>query len=272
MTFPPTGETGIVDDSFIALAEKLANAARLISLRHFRSSLTIEDKADDSPVTIADREAEAAMRGIIEESFPDHGIFGEEFGKVRSDAEYIWVLDPIDGTQPFVTGIPLFGTLIALVHRGKPVVGVLDCPALNERWVGVEGRPTTYNGQPAGVRACEELNRAWLLATSPHMFPGDDFEAFERLRKKTRRGRAVYGGECYAYGLLANGSVDLVVEATMQPYDYLAHVPVINGAGGIITDWQGEPLNLNSDGRVLAAGDARMHKVALEVLAGCEDT
>jgi inositol-phosphate phosphatase / L-galactose 1-phosphate phosphatase / histidinol-phosphatase len=253
-------------DAFVALAETLADAARPVAMRYFRRRLDIEAKDDLSPVTIADREAEAAMRALIEEAYPAHGILGEEHGSVRTDAEYVWVLDPIDGTQSFVTGKPLFGTLIALARNGRPILGVMDMPALAERWVGAAGRTTTFDGAPASVRACSELADAWLYATSPQMFPPGDFEAFEGLRQQCRR--AIYGAECYAYGLLAGGHVDLVVESTMQPYDYAALVPIVEGAGGVISDWNGRPLTLASDGRVIAAGDAGLHALAGRALVG----
>ena len=252
--------------AFADVAGRLADTAAAIAMKYFRRDLAVDDKTDLSPVTGADREAEAAMRDILGAAFPEHGIYGEELGKDRIDAEYVWVLDPIDGTQSFVTGKPLFGTLIALTRLGVPVLGVMDAPALNERWVGIAGRPTTFNGAPARVRGCAELGQAWLYATSPQMFPGGDFDAFERLRARVRR--AVYGAECYAYGLLASGHVDLVAEATMQPYDFLALAPIVTGAGGVIPDWSGEPLTLGSGRRVLAAGDARIHGAVLEVLAG----
>ncbi|MCH7486362.1 MAG: histidinol-phosphatase [Proteobacteria bacterium] len=260
----PPGAPGPLD-GFLALAEKLADAAAPIVMESFRRGAVAETKADMSPVTAADREAEAAMRALIEAAYPDHGILGEELGTQNSGAEFVWVLDPIDGTQSYVTGKPLFGTLIALARDGAPVLGVMDNPALGERWVGCEGRPTTFNGEEVSVRPCGELDQAWLYATSPHMFEGD-FDAFERLRKRVRR--ALYGAECIAYGLLANGHVDLVCEATMKPYDYAALVPVVTGAGGVISDWQGEALTLGSDGRVLAAGDGRAHAKALAVLNG----
>jgi len=252
--------------AFVALAERLADAARPIARRYFRSGLAIDAKPDASPVTAADREAEAAMRAIIEEACPDHGIFGEEHGKTRLDSRHIWMLDPIDGTKAFVTGKPLFGTLIALLEDGRPIVGVIDAPALEERWVGAAGRPTTHNGEPVQTRTCADIGTAWLYATTPHMFDGADHDAFDRLRGTCRD--AVYGGDCYAYGLLANGTVDVVCEASMQPYDYCALVPVVSGAGGVITDWQGQPLGLDSDGRVLAAGDATVHAAARAALAG----
>lgn len=251
---------------FAGLAQDLADAARPVVLRHFRSGVDFEIKADTTPVTMADREAEAAMRRMIEAACPDHGILGEEHGAKATDAAFVWVLDPIDGTKSFVTGKPLFGTLIALLHQGRPVVGVIDMPALDERWVGVAGRPTLYNGKPARVRGCDRLAAAWLYATSPQMFEGADALAFDRLRANCYA--AVYGADCYAYGLLSCGWVDLVCEASTQPYDYCALVPVIEGAGGTITDWQGKPLGLSSDGRILAAGDLALHAAAQRALAG----
>ena len=253
-------------DAFVILAERLAEAVRPIVMGYFRSGVTIDDKADTTPVTVADREAETAMRRLIADACPDHGILGEEYGADRVDAAYVWVLDPIDGTKSFVTGKPLFGTLIALLREGTPIVGVIDMPALGERWIGVDGRPTSFNGRPARVRPCPDLDRAWLYASSPHMFPGADAEAFDRLRLRCRA--AIYGADCYAYGLLASGTVDLVCEATTKPHDYCALVPVVTGAGGMISDWRGRPLGLESDGRVLAAGDEGAHATAREVLAG----
>ena len=253
-------------DALAALAERLADAAGAVAMSYFRAPLAIDAKADASPVTIADREAEKAMRALIEANHPDHGIYGEEHGKARLDAEFIWVLDPIDGTKSFVIGKPLFGNLIALVHRGQPVVGIINCPALGERWLGIAGKPTTLNGRPVKTRTRPALADAWLATTTPEMFVGPDADAFARLRGHVRH--AVYGGDCHSYGLVANGTLDLVAEANMQPYDYMALVPVIAGAGGIATDWNGAPLTLQSDGRVLAAGDAGAHAAALQLLGG----
>ena len=249
-----------------ALAGRLADAAGVVAMAHYRSPLAVDAKADASPVTIADREAERAMRAVIEAEHPDHGIYGEEHGKARLDADFVWVLDPIDGTKSFVIGKPLFGNLVALVYRGRPVVGVVNCPALGERWLGVAGRPTTLNGRPIRSRPCPHLAEAWLATTTPEMFEGRDAEAFTRLRRAVRH--AVYGGDCHSYGLIAGGTLDLVAEANTQPYDYMALAPVIEGAGGVVTDWGGRPLTLASDGRVLAAGDARLHAAALRLLGG----
>ncbi len=247
------------------LAVRLADTAGPVALKYFRSPLNIESKVDSSPVTVADREAEEAVRALITRAYPDHGILGEELGDDRIDAEYVWAIDPIDGTASFVTGNPLFGNLISLLHKGLPVIGVIDMPALGERWIGVQGQPTTFCGTDASVRPCADLKDAWLSATSPQMFPTADFEKFEALRGLCRR--AVYGTDCYAYGMLANGTIDLVVESTMGIYDFCALAPVVTGAGGVMTDWQGAPLSIKSDGRVVAAGDARLHRAALDILS-----
>ncbi len=249
---------------FAALAERMADAARPIIKNYFRSDTDIIDKADATPVTAADREAEAAIRGIIEKECPDHGIFGEEFGRVRDDAKYVWVLDPIDGTKAFATGKPLFGTLIALTRNGMPIVGVIDQPILEERWVGAEGQSSTLNGTAVSVRPCAAVPDAWMYTTTPYMFEGEDVDAFKRLAEQVKH--PLFGADCYAYGLLAAGMCDLVCEADLKPYDYCALVPIIEGAGGVITDWQGQALHLDSDGRVLAAGDERAHALALDVL------
>ncbi len=254
------------DDTFVELAGRVADAAGAMTMKYFRAPMDVSAKPDQSPVTVADGEAESVMRELIEEAFPDHGIIGEEMDDAQEDAEFVWVLDPIDGTQSFVTGKPLFGTLIALMRNGEPILGVMDMPAIGERWVGSRGRETTFNGEPAHVRACQDLGQAWLYATSPHMFGDENFPAFERLRQKTWR--AVYGAECMAYGLLANGTIDLVCEGTMKLYDYAALVPIVEGAGGVITDWRGQALGMEGDGTVLAAGDARIHAAAVQVLAG----
>ncbi len=253
-------------EAFLAFAETLAAASGDIVRRHFRTRIAVEVKADKTPVTLADREAEAAMRELIERAHPDHGILGEEYGPERVEAEYVWVLDPIDGTKSFITGVPLFGTLIALARRGVPVLGIIDQPVLGERWIGAEGRPSRLDGAPIATRPCPDLARAALFTTSPDMFEGADAEAYRRLA--ARVGLVRHGADCYAYGLLAAGFADLVVEAGLKPYDFCALAPVIAGAGGVISDWDGDALTLASDGRVAAAGDPARHAEALAALAG----
>ena len=253
-------------DRFLALASELADAAGAEIRPYFRQRLAVDDKSDLSPVTAADRAAELAMRRLIESRFPEHGIVGEEFGRVREDAEFVWVLDPIDGTKSFISGVPLFGTLIALTHGGHPILGVIDQPISRERWLGAAGRPTTLNGAAIRCRACPALDAATLFATTPEMFRGPDAAAFARVSAAVKLVR--FGADCYAYGLLAAGFVDLVLEASLKPYDFCAMVPIVEGAGGVATDWRGAGLGLASDGRVLVAGDHRAHEAALALLGG----
>ncbi|HEY3910609.1 MAG TPA: histidinol-phosphatase [Stellaceae bacterium] len=253
-------------DGFLALATELADAAGAAIRPYFRRPLAVDDKPDLTPVTVADRAAEQAMRRLIEARFPEHGIVGEEFGPVRENAELVWVLDPIDGTKSFISGVPLFGTLIALTRGGAPVLGIIDQPISGERWVGAVGRPTTLNGAAIGCRECVGLASATLFATTPDMFRGPDAAAFTRIAKAAKLVR--FGADCYAYGLLAAGFVDLVIEASLKPYDFCAMIPIVEGAGGVATDWRGERLGLASDGRVLVAGDRRAHQAARASLDG----
>jgi inositol-phosphate phosphatase/L-galactose 1-phosphate phosphatase/histidinol-phosphatase len=202
---------------------------------------------------------------MIRAAYPDHGIEGEEFPGERLDAEFVWRLDPIDGTKSFVVGRPLFGTLIALTRSGRPILGVIDQCILRERWLGVAGERSTWNGQPIRVRACAELEQAIMSVTSLQMFTAEERAALARLEGAVRF--PVYGGDCYAYGLLAMGTIDLIVEADLDVHDFMALVPVIEGAGGLVTDWQGAPLTPASDGRIVASGDRRVHERALKLLA-----
>jgi inositol-phosphate phosphatase / L-galactose 1-phosphate phosphatase / histidinol-phosphatase len=253
-------------NSYLALANELADAAGAAIRPYFRTALAVDDKADLSPVTAADRAAEAAMRRLIAQRCAEHGIIGEEYGPEREDAEFVWVLDPIDGTKSFISGVPLFGTLIALAQRGKPILGIIDQPISRERWVGAAGRATTHNGVPIRSRACPGIAAATVFATTPDMFKGADAKAFARVAGAAKLVR--YGADCYAYGLVALGFVDIVIEASLKPYDFAAMLPIVEGAGGIATDWQGSPLGLSSDGRVLIAGDKRTHSDALALLRG----
>lgn len=259
--------TVAVHPELVTLAHRLADAAGEIQRRWFRTPVAVDTKADRSPVTIADREAEAVMRELIEASFPDHGILGEEHGRARTDAEHVWVLDPIDGTKSFLCGRPLFATLIGLLHEGRPVLGVIDQAILGERWLGVVGAPTLFNGEVCRTRACARPAEALLSCTSPQMFrDAGERPAFERVLAGVRQ--AVWGGDGYGAGLLALGFVDLVIEADLEPYDVLPLVPVVEGAGGRLTDWAGRPPGLGSDQRMAAAGDARLHARVLELLQG----
>jgi inositol-phosphate phosphatase/L-galactose 1-phosphate phosphatase/histidinol-phosphatase len=254
-----------VPEPFVRIAHRLADAARPVVRRYFRTPVGVDDKPDTSPVTVADREAESAMRAILARDAPDHGVCGEEHGSERMDADWVWVLDPIDGTKAFITGMPVFGTLVGLLHRGRPVLGIIDQPILGERWCGVAGQRSTFNGMPIATRACDALAKAYMYSTAPVMFPADLEGPHRALAHEVRLFR--WGGDCYGYGLLASGLVDLVVEASLKLHDFCALVPVVEGAGGVITDWRGRRLDKDSDGTVLAAGDAAAHGAALSVLS-----
>lgn len=235
------------------LANRLAKAAGEAIRPFFRARFERETKADKSPVTEADRASEAAMRRILEAERPADGIIGEEYGNVREDAARVWVLDPIDGTRAFVAGRPLFGTLIALVEERLPVLGLIDQPIIGDRWIGARGRITEFNGRPARTRRCSTLAAAHLGTTSPAAFPGNDLARFQKVCALA--GDTLWGGDCHNYGLVASGHLDAVIESGLQLYDFAALVPVIEGAGGRMTDWQGRPLDADSAGQVIAAGD-----------------
>lgn len=249
----------------ITLAGRLADAAGAVARRHYRTPVTVDVKADASPVTIADREVESAIRAILTTERPADGILGEEHGSHGLEAEYVWVIDPIDGTKSFITGRPLFTTLIGLLHRGVPVLGVIDQPVVGDRWVGTPGG-TTLNGNPARTRPCPDLSSATFAATAPVGPGAGGLDLTARLAGATRY--AVWGGDAFAYGMLAAGFIDVMVEAGLQPYDWAALVPVIEGAGGRITDWQGRPLRLGTDGNVVATGDPGLHAAALGLVTG----
>ncbi|HWU03299.1 MAG TPA: histidinol-phosphatase [Novosphingobium sp.] len=254
-------------DSDIALAMRLADAAGEAIRPYFRAGLTTERKEDASPVTLADRAAEEAMRRILKAEAPRDTIIGEEFGAEAGTSGRSWVLDPIDGTAGFLAGRPIFGTLIALVVEGWPVLGIIDQPILRERWVGASGRPTTLNGRVAKTRLCRQLSDANLATTGPHYFDDHDGAHFMGLAAKTDHRRMVMGGDCYNYAMLASGEVDVVCEAGLKLHDWAALVPVVEGAGGLMCDWNGEPLNAASDGHVIAVGDPARQDDVIEALA-----
>jgi histidinol phosphatase-like enzyme (inositol monophosphatase family) len=251
----------------IALANRLAEAAGAAIRPYWRGEIGLDSKGDATPVTLADRAAEEAMRRILTAEAPRDGIQGEEFGIEREAASRRWVLDPIDGTTSFIAGRPIFGTLIALLHDGFPVLGVIDQPILGERWVGASGQPTTFNGRVARTRPCRELSEMLLASTSPSLFDDHAAEHFMALAGKTAHRRMVWGGDCYNYALLASGHVDLVCEAGLKLHDFAALVPVVEGAGGTMADWNGEPLHAASEGHVIALGDPARLEDVVEALA-----
>ena len=247
-------------------AERLADASGAVIRPYFRKPIAISDKSSGSdafdPVTIADREAEKAMRALIRHTYPEHGILGEEHGTTDGTDSLTWVLDPIDGTRAFMTGMTSWGTLIALNDGTRPVIGVMNQPVTGERFLGTpEG--AFLNGAPIHTRACAELGEAILYSTVPEMFTEPAWKAgFEDVEARVRMRR--FGGDCYAYCLLAMGFIDLVIEATLKPYDIQALIPIIEGAGGRVTNWLGEAAD--QGGQIVAAGDARIHDAALSIL------
>src|SRR5215831_1346088 len=234
----------------LALAEQLADVARRIVLEHFRAPVAVERKVDGTPVTVADRDIETHMRRMIRATFPGHAIRGEEFA-AEGSGEFTWVLDPIDGTKSFVSGYPLFGSLIALQQEERSVVGV-------------EGRGTLCNGTPTRTRDCRSLGEAILCTTTPETFDAPERSRFEALSARTALRR--FGGDCYLYGMLASGYCDLVVEAKLKPHDFMAVIPIVTGAGGRVSDWQGAPLTAASDGRMVLASTEALWQQALDIL------
>ena len=246
-------------------ADGLADVTDAMAMTYFRKPLDVEQKADLSPVTQADRAIEAAMRERIVQRFPVHGILGEEHDDARLDADYVWVLDPIDGTKSFVSGMPTFGTLIACLYNGTPELGIISIPPTGERWTGQRGKASTLDGASCRTSGRTRLDEAILYTTTPDTFDAAGSAKFEALSRKVAMRR--FGGDCYAYGLLASGHCDLVFEMNLHPYDYMALVPVIEGAGGVITDWKGEALGLHSEGHVIAAANAALHAEALAAVS-----
>lgn len=251
-------------DAWLAFAHELADAAHALLAPAAALRPEVEVKADRSFVTALDAQIETRLRDMIAARYPHHGILGEEQGARHAEAECVWVLDPIDGTAPFVAGVPVFGTLIALAVGGVPVLGVMHLPVTKQRYVGVAGRASTLAGQVLRTRACAELRHAILTTSNPDFFNPGERPALVALRQRTAW--RIYGGCCMSYGLLAAGRTDVAIDTGLKPYDYAPFRPLIEGAGGVITDWQGHPITLASGPQILAAGDAGRHAEALALV------
>lgn len=256
----------MLSPALIGVAQAVADAARPVPMRYFRRNLAIEDKADASPVTIADRETEMAMRKVLGELVPDHGIFGEEHGQSGLDKRYVWVLDPIDGTRSFITGFPLFCSLIALLDDGVPVMGIVDVPAIGERYMGIAGDRAWFSDRLLRTSGCRRLDDAQVYVAGHPPTDPDKCVGFERAANAGRMQRYCY--DAYAYALVASGHVDVMFETDLEPYDYLSLVPLIESAGGCISDWSGQPLRLDSKGDVLATATPELHQDMLSLLNG----
>lgn len=255
----------ICPPAFLALAHAMADAAAEVIRPWFRKRLAVDAKADASPVTIADRDAETVMRAMIEAACPDHGIRGEEFGACRTDADWVWVLDPIDGTKSFISGSLAFGTQIALLHRGQPVLGLINQPITGERWLGA-GDVATINGEPIRTSEKTRLGEAILYTSALEQFDRPRHDCFAALAANVRFSR--FSHDCYAAGLLALGGIDLLVESNVFDYDILPQMPIIEAAGGIVTDWEGGRLtDAPRYDSVLMAANPALHRAALESLA-----
>ena len=251
----------------LAFAEALADESRAMLRQAARAALSIDIKADASFVTAADRAVETRLRERIEASYPDHGILGEEHGSRDLDAEFVWVIDPIDGTAAFIAGIPVYGTLIGLAREGLPWLGVIDHPVTDERLTGVAGRFARHNGSPIRCRPNAALDSAFMTSSNPRFLTEAELAATRRLDRSVRFTQ--YGGSCYAYGCLARGRTDLAVDGGLDTFDIFAPVAIIQGAGGMATDWAGAPISLAWRGQVLAAGDAALHAEAMARLHAC---
>jgi len=251
-------------DYLVSFSNTLADESSKVIKKYFRKKIKIENKDDESPVTIADKKTELKIRELIESKFPEHGILGEEFEGKNINSEYLWVIDPIDGTRSFIAGHKDFGTLIALLHNKEPIIGIIDCPMHEERWVGVKGRNTLLNGQQVKSSEVTLLEESYIC-TSGLYFGNDNFKkSFDKILNKSKYHR--FGGDCYMYGMAASGFIDIVIEDTLKIHDYMALIPVINGSGGIITDKYGKKINLESDGSVVVSANNVLHKELIDII------
>jgi len=250
-------------------ANYLADISTEIAKKYFRLPNGEIAKEDDSPVTKADREIEQVIREEITKKFSTHGIIGEEFGNHNENADYKWILDPIDGTSSFIIGRPIFGTLIALAYKNKPILGIMNQPITGERWLGINGEGSWFQGQKIQTRNCRDLSDAVFCSSSPFYFKDKDellLKKLSSLTKYQKIGGIIYGGDCYSYASLASGFVDIVIDPGLKVYDYAALLPIIEMAGGVVSDWQGNDLELKSDVRLVACANEELHKKVLEVL------
>ncbi|MBP7710579.1 MAG: histidinol-phosphatase [Rickettsiales bacterium] len=259
----------MITQEIIDFANYLADLSTPIAKKYFRTENGEITKEDDSPVTIADREIERIIRVEIEKKFPNHGIIGEEFGDKNTDADFVWILDPIDGTSSFIIGRPIFGTLIALTYKGKSLLGIMNQPITEERWVGVSGQGSWFNGKKIQTRNCHEISNAVMASSSSFYFQNGDEEILKRISAATKYqkiGGIIYGGDCYSYASLASGFIDVVLDPGLKVYDYAALQPIIEMAGGVVTDWEGNDLELKSGVKLLASANAELHQKMLKLI------
>jgi inositol-phosphate phosphatase/L-galactose 1-phosphate phosphatase/histidinol-phosphatase len=259
-----------INNDIILFANKLADISANIIKKYFRQDNIFNfEKDDNSPLTIVDTEVETILRAEIEKKYPEHHIAGEELNDVQGISPYKWYIDPIDGTSSFIMGIPVFTTLIALTYNGLPIFGLINQPINNERWQGGEIYQTNYNGTNLQIAKKNQLNQAILATTSPYLFNNTQLAKFDIIRKKTKYqkyGGAFIGGDAYLYAMLAMDKIDIIIEANLKPYDFLAPAAIIKAAGGVVTNWQGEKIDENSHGELLACNNKELHQVIIKLL------
>ncbi len=252
---------------YLEFAEFLADKARQVTLSYFRKNLMSESKSDNSPVTIADKETEQLLRDLISRKYPKHSILGEEQEEKITESDFNWILDPIDGTKNFIAGVPLYGTLIALLHKEEPILSIIDAPALDERWVAVLGGKTKYKNidetQIVETKTNISISNSILCSTDYSMFTEAEHNQANKLREKVNIIR--YNGDCYLYGMLASGLIDIVLEADLKAYDFLPLIRIVEQAGGVITDWQGNKLTKTSS-QVIACANKELHQKSIKLL------
>ena len=251
-------------NEFLSFANLLADLASKTSMQYFRKKIDIENKDDESPVTIADKETEKVIRDKIRNTYTNHGILGEEYENENLDSEFIWVIDPIDGTRSYIAGHKDFGNLIALLHNNKPIIGIINCPAHNERWIGVENNKTTCNGKEVSTSGINDIKNAYLFTSGVYFYEPIFRKGFESIKQKTKYFRL--GGDCYMYGMLSSGLIDIVIEDTLKAHDYMALINVVEGAGGKITDKYGKPIDLQSDGSLVATSSNILHDEIIKII------
>ena len=249
---------------YLNFANRLADEAGIISMEYFRTSLDIENKSDESPVTIADKNTELKLRSMIEEKYPDHGILGEEFDSINPDAEFIWVIDPIDGTKSYLAGHKDFGNLISLTQNKKPIIGIINCPAHDERWVGAKNQNSTINQQSSKTSSVTKIEDAYFFSSGLYFDEPHLRNAVDKIKHKVKYYR--YGGDCYMYGMVASGLIDFVIEDTLKIHDYMALVNVIEGSGGKVTDKFGNEITTDSRGSCIASANEKLHSELISLI------
>ena len=251
-------------DEFVKFANFLADESSIIITKYFRTKINIENKEDSSPVTIADQNTELKIRELIASKYPSHGILGEEYKHINTKAEFVWVIDPIDGTRSFIAGHKDFGTLISLLHNNEPVLGIINCPAHNERWLGIKDYQTTCNDIKVNTSSKEKIEDSYLFTSGQFFYEPFLKKGFEKIKEQSKYFR--YGGDCYMYRMLASGLIDVVIEDTLKAHDYMALVNIIEGAGGKITDKYGKNVSIESDGSLVASCNPNIHQELISII------